>query len=97
MERMRHTLAPFGVFATRNRMDGRAVLFAGMGGENFWEPDNTTIDHFPDRSFNYAWLMQGVGGGRVAIDKDRHIWLGTAGQLPPELRCAQKQMGLAWG
>ena len=61
-------------------MDGRAVLFAGMGGENFWEPDNTTIDHFPDRSFNHAWLMQGVGGGRVAIDKDRHIWLGTAGR-----------------
>jgi hypothetical protein len=77
-------------------MDGRSCSPA-------WEvripggPDNTTIDHFPDRSFNDAWLMQGVGGGRVAIGKDRHIWLGTAGRYLQSYGVRKREMGLARG
>jgi hypothetical protein len=78
MERMRYTLPAFGSVLTLKMMNGRAELFTGIGGINAWKPDNTTIEPRRDRSFNDAWLVQGVAGARIAVDKDRHFWLGGA-------------------
>jgi hypothetical protein len=78
-DRTRYTLPPFGAQATLSTFHGRAELFTGFGGINAWRPDNTLI--LPNRrgtSFNDAWLVQGVGGGRVAVDRNRRFWLGPA-------------------
>jgi hypothetical protein len=78
-DRTRYTLPPFGAQATLSTFHGRAELFTGFGGINAWRPDNTLI--LPNRrgtSFNDAWLVQGVGAGRVAVDRNRRFWLGPA-------------------
>jgi hypothetical protein len=77
MERTRFTLPPFGAQATLSLWHDRTELFTGFGGVNAWKPDNTLIE--PGRrgtSFNDAWLLQGQGGARVAVDHSRHLWLG---------------------
>jgi hypothetical protein len=83
MERMRYTLPAFGTFATVKLMSGRAELFTGMGGVNAWKPENSIIyvdsqGFRRNSSFNDAWLVQGLAGARVAVDKDRQFWLGGA-------------------
>ena len=77
MERSRFTLPPFGGQATLSLWQNRVQLFTGMGGVNAWKPDNTLIE--PNRrgsSYNDAWLLQGQAGARVALDRNRHLWLG---------------------
>jgi hypothetical protein len=78
-DRTRFTLPPFGAQATLSTLHDRAEIFTGFGGVNAWKPDNTLIQ--PNRrgtSFNDAWLVQGVAGGRVAVDRNRRFWLGPA-------------------
>jgi hypothetical protein len=78
-DRPRFTLPPFGAQATLSTLHDRAEIFTGFGGLNAWKPDNTLIQ--PNRrgtSFNDAWLVQGVGGGQVAVDRNRRFWLGPA-------------------
>ncbi|MGI9075414.1 MAG: hypothetical protein ACR2JB_29755 [Bryobacteraceae bacterium] len=80
-DRARYTLPPFGAQATLSTLHDRAELFTEFGGANAWKPDNTLIQ--PNRrgpSFNDAWLVQGVGAGRLAVDRNRRLWLGAAGR-----------------
>jgi hypothetical protein len=80
-DRTRFTLPPFGAQATLSLWHDRAQLFTGFGGINAWKPDNTLIE--PNRrgtSFNDAWLLQSWAGGRVAVDRSKHLWFGAAGR-----------------
>ncbi len=80
MERNRYTPPPFGAQATLKLWSGRAELFTRYSGVNAWKPDNTLIE--PNRrgsSFNDSWMTEATLGGRVAVDRDQHLWLGTAG------------------
>ncbi len=94
-DRARFTLPPFGSQATLSASD-RVQLFTGLGGVNAWRADNVTVDLDPrggyrrDRSFNDAWLAQGWAGGNVAIDHNRHVWLGAAGRYLSNLGYGKK-------
>jgi hypothetical protein len=80
MERRRHSLPAFGFRAILSVFGGRAEFYLGYGGINAWRSDNTLILERRSSSFNDAWLVQTSGGARLAIDKQRHLWLGTAGR-----------------
>jgi hypothetical protein len=49
-------------------------LFAGGGGAYFWNSNPSTT----------AWAVQGTLGARVAVDKQRHFWLGSTGRFSHE-------------
>jgi hypothetical protein len=77
MDRTRSTIPAFGTQATLAYWNGRAELFSGFGGINAWKPDNTVIEPWRrGTSYNDAWLAQGFAGARVAVDRERHLWLG---------------------
>ncbi len=80
MERTRYTLPPFGAQAVLSFGQDRTELFTGFGGINVWKPDGSPIEPgHRARSFNDAWLLQNQIGGRIAVDRGRHIWLGPVG------------------
>ena len=76
MDRYRSTLPPFGAQLTLRLWSDRAQIFGRFGGVNAWKPDHTIIDAHRGSSFNDAWLIQSVFGARVALDRNKHIWLG---------------------
>jgi hypothetical protein len=83
MERSRFSLPPFGFEATLPLEHDRIEVFTGVGGVNAWKPDNTIIKLGLEgraRSFNDIWLLQGNAGARVAVDRNRHLWLGPVGR-----------------
>jgi hypothetical protein len=80
MERARYSLPEFGATGTLSFWNGRAALFAQIGGVNAWKPDGVRIQAARHGGFstssNDAWLVQGAAGVRVAVDPGRHVWLG---------------------
>ncbi len=81
MERTRYTLPAFGSEATLRIFGDRAEFYLGYGGVNAWKADNTLIQgNRRGSSFDGAWLIQTTAGAMVALDRDKHLWLGTAGR-----------------
>ena len=80
MERTRYSLPAFGSEATLGTFGDRGELYLGYGGINAWRSDNTLILERRSSSFNDAWLVQTSAGARLALDKEKHFWLGTAGR-----------------
>ena len=83
MDRPKYALPPFGTNAALTF--GRAQLFSQFGGVNAWRADNVLKDirsknDWRASSSNDAWLMQGAAGTRFSVDRNQHIWLGTAGR-----------------
>ena len=71
-DRTRVTLLPFGFRGILPVSGGRVELFAGLGGAYAWHSGY---------SYENAWLLQTSAGGRVALDKQHHFWLGTSGRF----------------
>ncbi len=80
------TLLPFGLKGILPLADGRLELFAGLGG--------AYALHSHDSCCN-AMLMRGSLGGRFALDKKRHYWLGTSGQFSSNVG-GYRQEWLSW-
>ena len=69
-ERTRDMLLPFGAKGILPIASGRVELFVGFGGAYAWHSDyRQSLD---------ALLAQGSLGGRLALDRKRHFWLGTS-------------------
>ncbi len=80
VNRARFTLPPFGANAVLKLLDGRVELFSGFGGLEAFKPEGTLEPRGHQLWTSYygdAWLVQAEGGGRVALDRDGHIWLGA--------------------
>ncbi len=77
----RFTLPPFGTNVILKLHDGRFELFGRAGGIEAWKADGT-YEPSGLRKFSNAdgdaWLTQVEGGGRVAIDHGRRLWLGAS-------------------
>jgi len=69
-ERNRVTLVPFGAKAILPLAHGRIELFLGAGGAYAWHSDYG--------SYRNGMFAQGSLGARVALDRNRHYWLGTS-------------------
>jgi hypothetical protein len=69
--RERVTLISFGGRGIAPLMGGRIELFAGAGGVHVSSSGALLIGYGAT-----SWLAQVDGGGRIAIDKRRHFWLG---------------------
>jgi hypothetical protein len=91
--RAKFTLPPFGAKATLKLWHDRVELFSGSGALEAWKPDGT----FEPRghslfssSYGDAWLAQVEAGGRIALDRSQHVWVGATGRhlrnLGPGLR-----------
>jgi hypothetical protein len=83
VNRAKFTLPPFGAKATLKLWDDRVELFSGLGALEAWKPDGT----FEPRghslfssSYGDAWLAQVEGGGRIALDRSKHVWVGGTGR-----------------
>ncbi len=85
-DRTQVTLLPFGLKGILPLSGGRFELFAGGGGAYAW--------HSGD-SFANAWLLQTSMGGRVALDRGHHFWLGTSGHFFTNFG-AGRQEWLTW-
>lgn len=98
--RTRFTLPPFGARTTLKLLDGRAELFSGVGGLQAFKPDGT-FEPYGGRNwtsnFGDAWLSQVEGGGRVAVDGKRRIWLGTTGRYLYNFGSGKRQWGTFLG
>ena len=81
--RIRFTLPPFGANATWRLHEDRVELYTGFGGIEAWKADGT-FEPQGRRLFSNAdddaWLTQVQAGGRIAVDHDRHVWLGATGR-----------------
>lgn len=84
--RTRVTLVPFGLKGILPMDQGRLELFAGFGGAYAFHSDGSYFD---------AMLMRGTLGGRFALDKKRHYWLGTSGQFSSNVG-GGRQEWLSW-
>ncbi len=80
------TLLPFGLKGILPLAGGRLELFAGLGG--------AYALHSHDSCCN-AMLMRASVGGRFALDKRRHYWLGTSGQFSSNVG-GYRQEWLSW-
>jgi hypothetical protein len=69
-DRTRITLLPFGLKGILPVAGGRVELFGGIGGAYAWHSDYG--------SYRNGWLGQASLGGRIALDRGRHFWLGTS-------------------
>ncbi len=69
-DRARVTLLPFGFKGILPVARGRIELFGGFGGAYAWNSDNG--------KYTNALLAQASLGGRMALDRGRHFWLGTS-------------------
>ncbi len=67
-ERTQVRLLPFGGKAILPVANGRVELFLGLGGAYAWHSDYGRD----------ALLGQASFGGRLALDRKRHFWLGTS-------------------
>jgi hypothetical protein len=83
VNRAKFTLPPFGAKATLKLRHDRIELFGGFGALEAWKPDGT----FEPRghslfssSYGDAWLAQVEAGGRIAVDRSQHLWLGGTGR-----------------
>jgi hypothetical protein len=83
VNRAKFTLPPFGAKATLKLRDDRVELFTGFGALEAWKPDGT----FEPRghslfssSYGDAWLAQVEAGGRIALDRGQHVWVGATGR-----------------
>jgi hypothetical protein len=65
---------PFGFRGIRPILNGRVELFIGGGGVYLWNPRSYY-------SQENGWGLQATMGARVAVDKQRHFWLGTTGRF----------------
>jgi hypothetical protein len=80
VDRARSTLPPFGANVTLRLRDGRIELFAGVGALEAWKAD---VEFEPkgfqkfSNTYGDAWLSQAMAGGRIALDRDHHFWLGA--------------------
>lgn len=84
--RTRVTLVPFGLKGILPLAGGRWELFAGLGGAYAFHADN---------SYANAMLVRESLGGRFALDKGRHYWLGTSGQFSHNI-AGNRQEWLSW-
>jgi hypothetical protein len=75
--RVRPAVPAFGTKVTWSVAKGRVEVFAKAGGINAWRPDNVVIDAHRSTSFNDVWLLQSVSGARIALDRQKHLWLGA--------------------
>lgn len=83
VNRAKLTLPPFGAKATLKLRNDRIELFSGFGALEAWKPEGT----FEPRghslfssSYGDAWLAQVEAGGRIALDRSQHVWVGAIGR-----------------
>ena len=83
VNRAKFTLPPFGAKATLKLRDDRVELFSGFAALEAWKPDNTFeprgLSMFSS-SYGDAWLAQMEAGGRIALDRNQHVWVGATGR-----------------
>jgi len=83
VNRAKFTLPPFGARATLKLRDDRFELFSGFAALEAWKPDHTFeprgLSPFSS-SYGDAWLGQVEAGGRVALDRSQHVWVGATGR-----------------
>jgi hypothetical protein len=70
-DRVRVTLLSFGGRGIAPLKQGRIELFAGAAAVHITSSDPELLDYG-----SASWLAQINGGGRIAIDKRRHFWIG---------------------
>src|SRR5258708_2399377 len=83
VNRARFTLPPFGSKATLKLRNDRVELFSGFAALEAWKPDNTFEPRgrsLGSSSYGDAWLTQVEAGGRVALERSQHLWLGATGR-----------------
>jgi hypothetical protein len=83
VNRARFTLPPFGSKVTLKLRDDRVELFGGFAALEAWKPDNTLEPRgrsLGTSSYGDAWLTQVEAGGRVAVERSQHLWLGATGR-----------------
>ena len=76
----RVTTMPFGFRYVQPLNKGKLELSIGLGAAYIWYPQV-----FYAGSFG-TWAGQGSLGAHVAVDKNRHIWLGTTGRYFNDFR-----------
>jgi hypothetical protein len=94
--RGKFTLPPFGAKAIMPLRENRTELFGGFGGIEAWKPDNTIeLQKWRRGSSTYgdAWLTQAEFGGRTAVDRNQHIWLGATGRALEQFGSERKRWG----
>jgi hypothetical protein len=83
VNRAKFTLPPFGAKATLKLWDDRVELFSGFGALEAWKPEGTFEPRghsFFSSSYGDAWLAQVEAGGRIALDRGQHVWVGATGR-----------------
>ena len=83
VNRAKFTLPPFGATATLKLRDDRIELFSGFGALEAWKPEGTFEPRghrFFSSSYGDAWLGQVEAGGRIALDRGQHVWVGATGR-----------------
>jgi hypothetical protein len=90
----RFTLPPFGAKATLKLQQGRVELFSGFAALEAWKPDGT-FEPQGHRAFSSsygdAWLAQTEAGGRIALDRGQHVWVGASGRHLSNFGPGQKE------
>jgi hypothetical protein len=86
--RTRLSMLPFGAKGILPIVSGRAELFLGAGGTYAWHADF-------GQSRN-ALLAQASLGGRLALDRKRHYWLGTSIRGYSTNHSYERQTWLSW-
>jgi hypothetical protein len=83
--RVRPTLPPFGVIATYKFLGNRAELFGSVEAAEVWSPLITldpvgrqNLSDLSNSGYGNPWLVQATIGGRIAVDRQRRLWLGGA-------------------
>jgi len=79
--RARVAIPPFGATANLSLFHDRVNFFAGFGGveavipPGSFRPQGLRLFTSPEDD---AWLMQFKAGGQVAVDPQKHLWIGGA-------------------
>jgi len=84
-ESRRNTSTPVYALGIQPIMNGRMELFFGLGGGYMW---NSAQPY-------QGWEGQSTAGARYAIDKQRHVWIGTSAEYWHEFNIGN-QNWISW-